>query len=80
MNGSIRAAVGSASEDMSFETVNGTIAVSIPDRSSVDVRAQTLSGSIRSDFPLNIPKTKPGERRPPLDASAAAGMTSGWKP
>jgi hypothetical protein len=63
VNGSIRAAVGSTSQDLSFHTVNGSISVAVPENASVDVRAETMSGSITSDFPLNIPKTQPGEQK-----------------
>ena len=63
VNGSIRAAVGSATENLSFQTVNGSISVAMPENASLDVRAETMSGSINSEFPLNIPKTKPGEQK-----------------
>jgi hypothetical protein len=63
VNGSIRATVGSTTEDLSFQTVNGSIHVGVPENASVDVRAETMSGSISSDFPLNIPKPKPGEEK-----------------
>jgi hypothetical protein len=63
VNGGIRASVGSTSQDLSFETVNGSISVSLPEDASVDVRAETLSGSISSDFPLNIPKVRPGQQK-----------------
>ncbi len=70
VNGSIRASVGGTAGDLSFATVNGSIAVSLPSNASVDVKAQTVSGSISTDFPLNIPRTRPGT---PKEASGQIG-------
>ena len=70
VNGSIKASVGGAADDLSFETVNGSIEVSLRSDAAVDVKAETVSGSISTDFPLNIPKTRPGE---PKEASGRIG-------
>lgn len=56
VNGSIRAAVGSASWEgtLSFETVNGSITVDLPADLHTDVRASTVNGDISTDFPLTV--------------------------
>ncbi|MBI4502751.1 MAG: DUF4097 family beta strand repeat protein [Gemmatimonadetes bacterium] len=63
VNGSIRAAVGSTGEDLTFETVNGSISVAVPENASVDVRAETMSGGISTEFPLNIETARPGPQK-----------------
>ena len=73
VNGSIRAAVGSTTEDLSFQTVNGSIGVAMPEDAAVDVRAETLSGSITSDFALNIEKAKPGQQKTASGRIGAGG-------
>lgn len=56
VNGSIKAVVGARmlNHDLTFRTVNGSIAVTLPDGVGADVRATTLNGSLTSDFPLTI--------------------------
>jgi hypothetical protein len=63
VNGSIRASVGSTGQDLSFRTVNGSIAVTMPENASTDVRAETVRGSINSEFPLTIRHSRPSRSR-----------------
>lgn len=56
VNGSITARFGSAAwrDDLSFETVNGSITITMPDGVSTRVEASTVNGGIETDFPLTI--------------------------
>lgn len=56
VNGSIDAAIGRADwyGMLEFETVNGSIAVELPDGIGADVTAQTVNGAIETDFPLTV--------------------------
>jgi len=56
VNGSIRAALGSAAWDgaRKFTTVNGSIEVELPDGINADLAASTVNGHIRSDFPITV--------------------------
>lgn len=56
VNGSIHARLGRGDwdGDMSFETVNGQIEVTLPASVSADVRANTVNGDITTDFPLTV--------------------------
>jgi len=56
VSGEIFASLGSArwSGDLDFHTVSGNITLELPARASTDVKVQTLSGDIRSDFPLEM--------------------------
>jgi hypothetical protein len=56
VNGSIVAAVGSASwrGALEFTTVNGSITLALPDEVAAQVRAETVNGSITTDFPLTV--------------------------
>lgn len=56
VNGSIEVEVGelSGSGPYRFETVNGTITLTMPEGTGVDVEARTLNGSISTDFPLTV--------------------------
>jgi hypothetical protein len=56
VNGGIDAIVGSAqwSGNLEFETVNGSITVSLPANVSADVSAATVNGDIETDFPLTV--------------------------
>jgi hypothetical protein len=58
-NGSIKARLGSAEWDgeMAFETTNGSIVLDLPASLDANVRARAQTGSIHSDFPLNIQRT-----------------------
>ena len=64
VNGSIAAALGRAdwSGSLSFTTVNGGITVDLPGDAGADVRAETVNGSIETDFPLSV-KGKFSSRR-----------------
>ena len=56
VNGGIHARVGTASWSgtMSFETVNGSVVVTLPERVSAEVDASTVNGDIESDFELAV--------------------------
>lgn len=56
VNGRIAARIGSAGGDgaLSFETVNGGVAVWLPAGAAVDVEAGTVNGEIETDFPLTV--------------------------
>ncbi len=55
-NGSINIALEDikGDGDMEFLTTNGSITVAIPGDAHCDVHAQTVNGSIQSDFPLKV--------------------------
>jgi Toastrack DUF4097 len=55
-NGSIDARMTSISsaEDMSFETVNGRIEVTVPGGLDADLEMSTVNGGLDSDFPLAV--------------------------
>ena len=55
VNGSIRGEMGRAdwSDTNSFNTVNGSITLRLPDSLSADVRASTVNGDITSDFTMS---------------------------
>ena len=38
----------------SFKTVNGEIALTLPNALDADLHAETLNGSITSDFPITV--------------------------
>ena len=56
VNGSITASMGSAKwpDGLSFTTVNGTIRLTLPPGINADVDAQTVNGSIDTDFPVTV--------------------------
>ena len=56
VNGSIEARLGSADWDgtLDFETVNGAITVYLPDGVDADVSAETVNGSLETQFPLTV--------------------------
>lgn len=56
VNGSIDAELGTAdwTGSVEFETVNGNVTVTLPDRFDADVTAKTVNGSIETDFPLVV--------------------------
>ncbi len=64
VNGSITASIGRADwqESLEFETVNGSITLNLPDEVNTEVRAETVTGEIFTDFPLTV-KGKFGPRR-----------------
>ncbi|MEW5930260.1 MAG: DUF4097 family beta strand repeat-containing protein [Gemmatimonadota bacterium] len=56
VSGEIVAVLGSAgwSGDLDFRTVSGDITLELPARASTEVRVETMSGDIQSDFPLDV--------------------------
>ena len=62
VNGTIKAAMGQAPNGAKYSTVNGDVTLQLPASANATVRASTVSGSIRSDFPLTI-STEPGPQR-----------------
>ena len=56
VNGDITLRVGRStlSEDVEFETVNGSITIEMPEGLNADFRASTVNGSIDSDFPIMV--------------------------
>ena len=56
VNGSITASMGrmDSNQPLRFETVNGSIEVSMPANASADVHASTVNGGISTDFPLTV--------------------------
>jgi hypothetical protein len=55
VNGSIVASVGRISSPLKFSTVNGAITVEMPAGAGATVHADTLNGTINTDFPLAAP-------------------------
>jgi hypothetical protein len=68
VNGTIKAAMGQAPTGGKFTTVNGEVMLQLPASTNANVRVSTVSGDIRSDFPLQI-DTEPG----PKHASGVIG-------
>jgi hypothetical protein len=56
VNGSIKAATGSASWSgaLDFQTVNGSITLTLPAGAGATVSAETVNGDVSSDFPLAV--------------------------
>lgn len=56
VSGDIFASLGSAGwrDELEFHTVSGDITLELPARTSTDVRVETMSGRISSDFPLEV--------------------------
>ena len=71
VNGSIRAEFGSADweGEAAFETVNGSVTLTVPASIDADVRIRTTNGSIRTDLPITV--TDSGRRR--LEGTLGAG-------
>jgi hypothetical protein len=63
VNGSINAAMGRAvwPSGAKFTTVNGGVTLQLPAAVNANVRLSTVSGNIRSDFPLTI-DSEPGPK------------------
>lgn len=51
---SLRLGRSSFSDDVEFQTVNGSITIEMPDGLDADFSASTVNGSIDSDFPITI--------------------------
>ena len=64
VNGAIEATMGRAvwPNGGKFTTVNGAVTLNMPASVNADVRASTVNGGIRSDFPLQI-SNEPGPQR-----------------
>ena len=56
VNGSIDASMGAANwaDELTFETVNGSINLSLPATTSAEVRAETVNGDVMTDFPVTV--------------------------
>ena len=56
VNGSVEAAMGTAdrTDDLRFETVNGSITLLLPENAGAEIEAYTLNGEIDTDWPLEI--------------------------
>lgn len=56
VSGEIVAVLGSGgwSGELDFRTVSGDITLELPARTSTEVRVETMSGDIESDFPLDV--------------------------
>jgi DUF4097 and DUF4098 domain-containing protein YvlB len=56
VNGSIQASMGRSDWDgtLSFNTVNGSITVNLPDGVNTEVSAATVNGGMETDFPLTV--------------------------
>ena len=56
VNGGIRASLGRAdwTGELKLNTVNGGIRLELPEGTNVDVKAETVNGSISTDFPLTV--------------------------
>jgi Putative adhesin len=56
VNGSVEAALGKANwtRPAEFSSVNGGVSVELPSKTSADVHASTVNGSIKTDFPLAV--------------------------
>jgi hypothetical protein len=68
VNGAIQAAMGRLPNGGKFSTVNGEVTLQLPAATNANVRVSTVSGDIRSDFPLQI-DSEPG----PKHASGVIG-------
>ena len=56
VNGNVDARMASLSgnDDMTFKTVNGSVAIWVPARFDADFRFDTVHGGIDSDFPMTL--------------------------
>lgn len=56
VNGGIQASMGATSwsHPLTFETVNGGVVVTLPTGANAEVEAETVNGTIQSDFPLTV--------------------------
>ena len=61
VNGAIQAAMGRLPNGGRFSTVNGEVTLQLPAATNANVRVSTVSGDIRSDFPLQI-DSEPGPK------------------
>lgn len=72
VNGSVKAELGRADwrDELSFETVNGSLTVSLPESASTEVKARTVNGDISTDFPLTVRGRMVGRK---LDGTLGSG-------
>ena len=65
VNGSIDATLGSPKWEgaLDFRTVNGAINLTLPAAVATELRAETMNGDIRSDFPISIQSTRQRGKR-----------------
>ena len=65
VNGSIEASLGAKkwNEPLDFTTVNGAITIELPVGAATDLSAETLNGSISSDFPIMVQTLRRGGKR-----------------
>jgi DUF4097 and DUF4098 domain-containing protein YvlB len=61
VNGAIQAAMGRVPNGGTFTTVNGDVTLQLPAATNANVRISTVSGDVRSDFPLQI-DAEPGPK------------------
>ena len=56
INGEISAKLGDVNwpQSLVFTTINGGITLDLPSNASTELKAETLNGSIKSDFPLSL--------------------------
>lgn len=52
----------SGNDDMKFSSVSGSVNVKLPGNIDADVEMSTMSGSLKTDFPLEVQKEKYGPR------------------
>ncbi len=64
VNGSIHVQLGRTDwkDRLSFETVNGSLTVSLPDSANTEIKASTVNGQISSDFPLTVRERLVGQK------------------
>jgi DUF4097 and DUF4098 domain-containing protein YvlB len=65
VNGSVTATMGRTDwpNGASFTTVNGSITLTLPSAFDADLRAEMLSGSLTSDFPVAVTSSSESPRR-----------------
>ena len=65
VNGSIKATTGQGnwSGTLDFQTVNGSITLTLPANASATVSAETVNGGFASDFPLTVEAGEWGPKR-----------------
>ena len=75
VNGSVTVDLGRADwkDELSFETVNGSLTVSLPESASTEVKARTVNGDISTDFPLTVRGRMVGRK---LDGTLGSGGRS----
>ena len=66
VNGSVNATMGRADWPMgaSFKTVNGGITLTLPIAVNAELRAQMMTGSLSSDFPVSVTSSTQGNDGP----------------